>query len=186
MRLAQPDARSCGAAVLVMARMLGDRDYAAGLREPGRFADETLAKHRAVTASHHAGRAQLPWPRALGTPPWAVSRELEQITGRDYEVAAVGDRDAAYERMATRATERSPVAVFIGTRWLPRHVVLVVSQASDDTGEALWTYEPASGRVVRVRRQRWVEGPLDLAGWDRPWLVVSPAEFVPAGRHSRA
>ncbi len=90
-RLVQPDERSCGAAVLVVARALLDRGYAELLvsgRHPGtgfvlpgsladRFRHETLAMHARVTGLvDAAGRLQVPWPRALGTPPWAVARQL--------------------------------------------------------------------------------------------------------------
>ena len=57
-RLKQPDRLSCGAAVLVVARMLSDEVYAG--RVLPRFAEEVLATHRQVVG----------WgPRALGTPP---------------------------------------------------------------------------------------------------------------------
>lgn len=161
--------------MVVMARMLADPAYAARVREPGRFAEETLSTHREITSLRHGARAQLPWPRALGTPPWAVSRALQGATGRTYGVAVVRDRDSAYDAIAARTGEHHPVAVFVGSRHLPRHVVLAIRPADDDGGRALWTYEPAAGRVLRVRRERWVRGPLDLAGWSRPWLVVSPA-----------
>jgi hypothetical protein len=37
------------------------------------------------------------------------------------------------------------------------------------------TYEPASGITsLRVSRDRWEREALRLAGWDLPWLVVSP------------
>lgn len=33
-------------------------------------------------------------------------------------------------------------------------------------------YEPASGRVVTVPRDRFVDHELALAGWDEPWFAV--------------
>ena len=54
-----------------------------GLRRPvpaartdERFAADVLAMHRRATSATSRGRLQVPWPRALGTPPWAVAREL--------------------------------------------------------------------------------------------------------------
>ena len=64
-----------------------------------------------------------------------------------------------------------PAAVFVGDRFLPRHVVLVTG-AGDGRAR---TYEPASGLDLDVDRHRWERGDLALAGWDRPWFVVSPA-----------
>ena len=64
-RLKQPDRLSCGAAVLVVARMLSDEVYAG--RVLPRFAEEVLATHRQVVGW---------WPRALGPPPWALLRHL--------------------------------------------------------------------------------------------------------------
>ena len=83
-RLRQPDARSCGAASLVMARSITDPAYAellvagvhpfTGHRLPGtiqeRFAAEVLAMHRRTTGPVDVrGAAQLPWPQRYGTPP---------------------------------------------------------------------------------------------------------------------
>ena len=69
------------------------------------------------------------------------------------------------------ATPQRPAAVYVGDRFLPRHVVLVTG-VEDDRAR---TYEPSSGRTIAVSRERWDHDDLRLAGWDRPWLVVSPA-----------
>ena len=59
--LVQPDARSCGAASLVAARMLLDPAYAALVTTGDRFAAETLGMHRRVTGAVALdGRLQLP------------------------------------------------------------------------------------------------------------------------------
>lgn len=166
--LPQPDRRSCGAASLVVARMLAEGRHDVGSDE---FAHQVLDLHRRLTSwSDRRGGAQLPWWRGVGTPPWAVRRELEAITGRRYIVRPVLDRRRAFARMATAAGEQSPVVAYVGSRWLPRHVVLTIG--GDEQGT--WTYEPASGRAVRVARDRWVAGPVQLAGWPRWWGVVRP------------
>lgn len=171
MRLAQPDRRSCGAAVLVMARRGVDPGYAARVADPVTFAVEVLDLHRRVTSAvDTAGGRQVPWLRAVGTPPWATARELTLITGVPYAVRAARGGTAAWEHVR-RATQERPVAVYVGDRWLPRHVVLALG--SD--GDVVRTYEPTSGDVDEIDRLRWVEGPLRLAGWQRTWLVVSPA-----------
>ena len=161
--LRQPDRRTCGAAVLVMARMLGEPDYARWVREAGdpaaRFADEALRAHR---RTNRASGLRLPWPRALGTQPWALARELP---GRR-RVSLVRDRSRAWQQ--TIAADR-PVPWYVGSRLLPRHVVLVTDR---DSEVRVRVYEPHSGGTVRVTREAFVGGRLRLAGWDHPWFVL--------------
>jgi hypothetical protein len=38
----------------------------------------------------------------------------------------------------------------------------------------LRVYEPASGRVVTVRGDDFVDASLSLAGWSKPWFSVLP------------
>lgn len=177
MTWAQPDRRSCGAAVLVMARRGIDPAYAARVADEDGFASEVLRLHRRITSvADTAGSLQIPWLRAVGTPPWAVARELRLLTGTPYAVRGARRGPAAWAHVR-RATQQRPVAVYVGDRWVPRHVVLVVGTTDD----AVWTYEPTAGQVTRVRRQRWVDGPLRLAGWHRPWLVVAPLGTAGSG-----
>ncbi|PVG84784.1 hypothetical protein DDE18_04105 [Nocardioides gansuensis] len=175
--LPQPDRRSCGAASLVVARMLAEGRTDVG---PDEFARQVLDLHRRLTSWNDSrGEAQLPWWRGVGTPPWAVKRELEAITGCRYALRPVLGRRRAYARMVTSAREQRPVVAYVGSRWLPRHVVLTVEGDEEGT----WTYDPAVGRAVRVGRDRWVTGPVQLAGWDRWWGVVTPR---PAARRTPA
>ena len=193
-RLAQPDQRSCGATVLVVARMLVDRGYAELLatgRHPGtgfalpgspagRFRYEVLAMHQRVTGVVAAtGHLQLPWPRALGTPPWAVAHQMSATGFPPVEHAvhvALGDRDAMVDRIVAATAARRPVPVFVGNRWAPRHVVLVLGEVDG----RLRCYEPAAGGLGDVDRRAFVTGRLALAGWDRPWFVVLPEPAAPA------
>ena len=69
----------------------------------------------------------------------------------------------------------TPCGSYVGDRWLPRHVVLVTGTVDDDA----LTYEPSAGLIRAVPRDRWEQGELRLAGWDRPWLVVSPPDQSP-------
>ena len=168
MRLRQPDRRSCGAAALVMARRLVRPRYAGLVSDQATFAHEVATLHRRLTSlADTAGGWQVPWPRALGTPPWAVARELRLLTGVAYAVRPVRLGRRVWPSLE-HVTPARPAAVFVGDRWLPRHVVLVTGV---EDGRAR-TYEPASGLAVSVRRERWESGDLALAGWDRPWLVV--------------
>lgn len=147
--------------------MLRDPAYDAWVRaadDPAaRFADEALRAHaRTNRAVDGTGRAQLPWPAALGTTPWALAREL----GGDHEVRLVIDRETAWERLRAAA---APSPLYVGSRWLPRHVVLVVGG-----GERLDVYEPSAGLRVVVERAAFVGASLSLGGWDVPWFVVVP------------
>ena len=181
MRLRQPDRRSCGAAALVMARRLVRPGYAALVGDQSVFAHETMTLHRRLTSlADTTGAWQLPWPRALGTPPWAVARELGILTGLHYSVRQVRVGRRVWP-LLQHATPQRPVAVFVGDRLLPRHVVLVTGI---EAGGAR-TYEPSAGADLLVSSGRWERGDLALAGWDRPWLVVSPAPG-PSARRSPA
>ena len=134
------------------------------------FAHEAATLHRRLTSlSDTAGGWQVPWPRAFGTPPWAVARELRLLTGVRYASHPVRLRRRVWGPLADARPER-PVAVFVGNRWLPRHVVLVTGVE----GGRVRTYEPAAGVTLDLTRERWERGDLRLAGWDRPWLVVGP------------
>jgi hypothetical protein len=168
-RFRQPDRRSCGAAVLVMARMLGEPDYARWLRDAEspatRFADEVLRTHRRTNrVVDTRARLQLPWPRALGTQPWALARELR---GR-HRVELVRNRAEAW-RQIVQADQLVPL--YVGSQLLPRHVVLVTGRDAEDR---VRVYEPGSGDTVRVEQQDFLAGRLGLAGWDRPWFVILP------------
>jgi hypothetical protein len=152
--LKQPDRRSCGAATVVMAAARVDPDYAARTcADQGSFATAVLDRHRELTRWP-------PWPRALGTPPWAIARALRAVTGVPHRT-----RLARWRRSAPPASG----ALYVGSRWLPRHVVLMV----DDER----CYEPSSGQVVPVPGDAYVGGRLSLAGWPTPWFDVVPARF---------
>ncbi|WP_374458132.1 hypothetical protein [Nocardioides sp.] len=169
-RLQQPDRRSCGAASLVMARRLIDARYAGLVHDQATFAREAASLHRRLTSlADVRGGWQVPWLRAVGTPPWAAARDLRLVTGVPYAVHPVRLRRRVWPHLAAVAPDR-PVVVYVGSRLLPRHVVLVTA-VEDDRAT---TYEPSSGRLVDVPRERWESGALRLAGWDLPWCVISP------------
>ncbi|WP_137293219.1 hypothetical protein [Nocardioides dongxiaopingii] len=162
--LRQPDQRSCGATVAVVARMLADPSYAERVRP--RFAAEVLGTHRRLTRPRLRGRLQVPWPRALGTPPWAVTRELTALTGVRHRTRLV--------RWRRPPGGDDVAALYVGDRWLPRHVVLVVGH------DPVRCYDPARGRVVEVdpaalARRR------PFGRWTTVWFALSPS-----GRRSRA
>ena len=149
--------------MLVRARMLADPgydDWVRGAPDPAeRFGDEVLRTHR---RTNRLG-AGLPWPRALGTIPWAVARELPG----PHRVRWVLDRERAWDWLVTSP---DPVPLYVGNAALPRHVVLVVEAAAD---RAL-VYEPGAGVDRAVDRAAFLAGRLGLAGWQRPWCMVTP------------
>lgn len=187
----QPDRTTCGSACLVVARALGDASYAAWLesgevagrardpRTPGRrFADEVLATHvRTNRWTDASGALQSAWPRGLGTTPWALARELTATggttppgTGHRVRTVSPRRRGEAYDEVAAAVARGHAVALYVGNRLLPRHVVLVVG--GDEV--ALAAYDPSSGRRVRLAREDFVRGDLRVAGWSEPWFAVLP------------
>jgi hypothetical protein len=188
--LRQPDQRSCGATVLVVARMLLDDSYAefiasgrhprSGFALPGsvaaRFRYEVLDMHRRVTGFVDvSGALQVPWPRAIGTPPWAVAHQLsgtgtEERPARHHSTHVVLDRGPAYDAVVAATADRRPVPVYVGSRGLPRHVVLAIGEVRG----SLRFYDPASWLLSDVERGAFESAELGLSGWDRPWFVVLP------------
>ncbi len=189
--LTQPDQRSCGAAVLVFSRMLNDGGYAeliaagrhpvTGWTIPGdtgqRFRAETLGMHRRSTRVVTVNeRLQLPWPRALGTPPWAIAA---QMTGRhgsgrggDYVVrpAPLWDRGDIYDELVAALAAEHTVPVVVGDRWLPRHVVLAIA----GTADFVRVYDPATGGVRTITRREFTDAQLPFGRWHRTWATIVP------------
>ena len=192
--LVQPDQRSCGATVLVVARMLTDPAYASRIDGPtgleaartvagaaslkARFRDEALSMHRRVTSlADVSGRPQIPWPRTFGTPPWAVARQLSgtlaadgSLVPYDYHLAR-SDPSSAFVRLLASSRAGRLAALFIGSTWIPRHVALVVDATAAGT---LRVFDPARGRLDELDRSAFVGRRVDIAGWDVPWFDVTP------------
>jgi len=171
--LRQPDRRSCGAATLVMARMLQDEAYAGRVLAADAFSAEALAMHRRVTGVVDVtGRLQPPWPRALGTPPWATARQLAWTARTPYDVRLVPpwDRERGLAGLRAGVATGLPVALYVGSPTLPRHVVLAAAGPRD----GLRAWEPSSGRLTTLDEEAFVAGRLRGLGWPVPWLVVAP------------
>jgi hypothetical protein len=188
MAFTQPDQRTCGAAVLVRARMRHDPAYdtfirtgthpvtgdvLAGTAEE-RFATEALATHARTNGTVDAlGRAQWPWPRALGTPPWGLAREMTRACGRrgsTYDPVPVLHRPGCWSRLAAALRTGHAVPLYTGSRLLPRHVVLATHVVADASG--LRVYDPARGASYAVSRDAFTDG--RLPGWPKPWFIVVP------------
>lgn len=170
----QRDRRSCGAAVAVMAEALRNDAYARRLLAGGddEFDREVQAMHRRITGLVDAsGSIQPPWVRTIGTPPWALARQLGRTSTRGRIVQARTRPGRAWGAMNTSLGRGALIPAYVGSRWLPRHVVLAFERLDD----AVRIYEPSSGRVVRVTREEWIDGRLLLAGWREPWFAVVPS-----------
>jgi hypothetical protein len=167
--LSQPDQRTCGPSSLVAARMLVDPMYSATMN-PHAFASEVLSLHRQVTS---VSGSRIPWPRALGTPPWAVARAMSTYAGVPYSTTVVPfhDRKKLVGRMQAAVAAGHPVPFYIGSRWLPRHVVLAVA----DLPDGVTVYNPAHGTLVPMSASDFEAAKLTTLGsWTKPWFVILP------------
>lgn len=161
--LRQPDSRSCGAA-----SVLGARALLTSWRPEDPEHDIT-EEHRLLTSSRSPrDRFQLPWPRAIGTPPWAVANALRALTGEQVATVFVRPRPAIGYDVLREQLHSRPVGVYLGSRCLPRHVVLAVGAVEG----GVEVFDPAAGRLVTVPEQQWTGHRVGVAGWDYFWLVV--------------
>jgi hypothetical protein len=151
-----------------------------GSTEAERFAAyERVVMRRTNSLFAGGRRANIPWPRRLGTPPWGAQRELEfgaARIGTLYTIDALrteGEDDlvASFDTLVDVVAEGEPALLYIGNAVLPRHVVLVLPGDGD---RQLDVYDPASGRVDHLRRDTVVQRRLGLSGWDVPWFAVRP------------
>ena len=166
--LRQPDQTSCGAACVVVAELL--RSSSAAEPTAATFAREVLDTHRRLVRPVDAvGRAQVPWPPALGTPPWAVANALQRIEGVGYRTRLVRWSPSSAYAIVVTAVATHPVALYIGSSLMPRHVVLAVSAGAS----GLSVYDPASGALITVTQEAFVGSTLRIAGWNVPWFVVA-------------
>ncbi|MEO6997891.1 MAG: hypothetical protein ABI112_07395 [Terracoccus sp.] len=194
----QQSPTTCGSASLTVARMLADPWFARWItlglaREvdtdagpPSALevtASERFATYERVVVARTngllggEGRLQLPWPRALGTPPWGAGHELELGIGprgaryvvRPFRFGSRSRLESAFASLRGRVAPGRPALLYVGSAGLPRHVVLILPA----TGDAdLDVYEPSSGRVVGLGREAFVTRRLALGGWDVPWAAV--------------
>lgn len=181
---------SCGAACLTVARMLVEPGLAswvvggvgtapfgcAGSTPAERFGSHecaVLARTNAVRPGRNCWQA--PWPRALGTPPWGATWELEHgaATAGPYgiDVVRMGITPAAAELVGARVRPGAPTLLYVGDDALPRHVVLVFTTGAAD---APGVYDPGSGRVRPYCPSDVATGTLALSGWNRAWFTVRP------------
>jgi hypothetical protein len=188
----QPDDTSCGAAALVVSRMLHDRPYAmwmtTGYDPRGDRADassladrwraEVLAMHRRVTSLRdHDGHLQWPWLRIIGTSPWGAARQMtgdggSGVPGARYTAQTLDPEGlaAGFDRVTAAVEAGHTVPLYVGDEVRPAHVVLAVGARLD----GLEFFEPSAGRMVRVGRDEFAAGRFGLGGWSVPWFAVLP------------
>ena len=198
----QQSSVTCGAASLTVARMLVSLEFGQWIvngidpkggptdsrSEAQRFAEqerEVMDRTNGIRAA--GGKLNVPWPRALGTPPWGAEKELEfraALPGAAYAMRLVrlGSSDAlrdVYRDLARLVREGLPALLYIGNAWAPQHVTLVLlggsaggSGGSGDGG--LNVYDPATGSVTELAPERFASRTLGIAGWNVPWITVQP------------
>lgn len=191
---AQLSATGCGPTAMATARMLADptladwvrtgdksgRAYPDAPSAAARFAAyQRLVHQRTNALLGPTNRAQLPWPRALGTPPWGVCRELEAVAAepavRYRSVLVRWSLQRIPELLAALAghlDRRRPGVLYLGSATLPRHVTLLVPDPATDAGLAV--HDPATGTVSPLDADRLARGVADIAGWSHPWFLIAP------------
>ncbi|WP_338537848.1 hypothetical protein N5P18_12610 [Janibacter terrae] len=190
----QQSPTTCGAACATVARMLVDAPFARWIMvgdghpvpgaEGGDQTERFAAWERTVQARTNGWRAPaggllLPWPKALGTPPWGLRHELEHgasRAGTRYTMVPVRGHNeeglrARYRRLVDLVVDGEPAALYVGNRLTPRHVTLVLP---GDRNRYVEVYDPASGRVSVLDEEAFVAKRLSLGGWKVPWVLVQP------------
>lgn len=185
---------TCGSACLTVARMLVSSEFARwivtgegprvdappGETEAERFAAyERVVMRRTNALFGVGGRPNLPWPHALGTPPWGAKKELEfgaARRGTTYEISPLRPGSskslrADHSRLVDVVGDGEPALLYVGSRQLPRHVVLVLPGDGD---RVLDVYDPGTGLVSLLDEDAFARRRLRLSGWDVPWIAVQP------------
>jgi hypothetical protein len=156
-----------------------------------RSQSERFAEHERTVMSRtnglHAadGGLNFPWPHSLGTPPWGAGRELEHgaaSQGASYVMRVVGFGSGtalreAHGELVGLVRDGLPALLYVGNRWMPRHVTLLLPGDSPDGGGqkgVLDVYDPASGSVTGLDPGRFASRMLGIAGWNVPWITVQP------------
>lgn len=146
----QPDPFSCGAAAVVVARMLQDPEYAD--RVELSFDSEVIRlQTRLVTGT---------WMRRLGSPPWSVAWAMESLTGREHHV-----RPATWQRVQSGT---APMPLLIGSGLIPRHYLLITQVRPD----RITVYDPDDGELHQITEPEFTVGAIGFGRWPDPlWLI---------------
>lgn len=208
----QQSSVTCGSASLTVARMLVSPEFGQGIvdgidpkggptdprSEAQRFAEhegEVMNRTNGIRAA--GGKLNVPWPRALGTPPWGAEKELEFGAARPgaayaMRLVRLGSSDAlrdVHRDLVRLVREDLPALLYIGNAWAPRHVTLVLPGGGNSDsggvgargnggvgsgGGGLDVYDPATGSVTELDLERFASRALGIAGWNVPWITVQP------------
>jgi hypothetical protein len=204
-RAVQVDQTTCGAAVMSMMSMITDPLVAlwvatgttTGTYVPREVLDvqvRALPTHtiddrwRALQRSFHGRTTRgaigpIPWPKALGTPPWRVDN-LTRCAGLKFRGVLVDDDDSTelslfFTHAAAALADGVPVPLYAAgdsslglDGVIPRHVVLLVGHS----GGRFRVYEPGSGAVHALpvadvgRPHRKLAA---LGNWNRvAWMIL--------------
>ena len=145
-------------------------------------ADPAVASRVQTRMHRRAARLGMPWPRALGTSPWALARLLSAATGTPYRIHRWNRETFGLVRRAVQAGRE--VALYTGggtvkgAKWdhLPRHVVAVLPAPSSQMEVA----EPSSGKTYPMSWQQLWEASVAgrahpaFGNWGRVILAVVP------------
>jgi len=208
----QVDQTTCGAASMAMMLAIGDPFVAvwiaSGRRLGGYLPPEaeriaTLARLDSVERRWHSLQrtihaatvrrgilAVLPWPTALGTPPWRVNNAT-RFAGLAFRGAVVDDTDdadvdALIHHASAALRDGIPVPLYASgdsarglDTVIPRHVVLLVRRL--DGGFA--AYEPGGGRLHRITDAQIRDGGKGLkalGNWSHvSWMILPRARRTP-------
>ena len=215
----QQSSVTCGSASLTVARMLVSPEFGQWIvdgidpnggptdsrSERERFAEhERAVMNRTNGIRAAGGKLNVPWPRALGTPPWGAEKELELGAARPgaayaMRLVRLGSSDAlreVYRDLVRLVRDGLPALLYIGNAWAPRHVTLVLPGGAGGSGDGdgngsggtvgggdggggsmdggLDVYDPATGSVTELDLERFASRTLAIAGWNVPWITVQP------------
>ncbi len=150
-----------------------------------------------------ASRTIFPWPRRLGTAPWALARLASTLTGTTYGVFGwragpplprSGTSHNMWQRILGRNTGvrallnaidgNADCLLYVGgtdrdtrsDRWIPRHVVTILGNESDCATVRI--FEPSSGSNYAVPMPTLLKPSgqprPEFGNWCFPLLVVAP------------
>ncbi len=119
------------------------------------------------------------WPEALGTPPWGAASLASLGSGTAYESVMYDDQDPELarelmSRAAAAANNGTPVPVFAGDDFTPRHVLLITGYASG----VFTVYGPGTGRVIEIPESVMLGNgtPDAFEGWSHIDYLVLPVQ----------
>ncbi|MDP9805789.1 hypothetical protein J2S70_000371 [Trueperella bonasi] len=171
----QTTGQTCGAMVLLVARSLGEPQLAQRVEREGiGVVEEELYREL-----RRAALGPLTWPRALGTPPWALAKAMGYA---HTPIDTATERGKSALQWVYHATGMGiPVPLYTGgdlgsgpQRAIPRHVVLALPGGglTPDGIPEILIYNPGTGYVYRVPIFAMAQRTTPLAAFGRwPHLV---------------